>query len=603
MRRFFFLSICLLFVLLHHANAAWQTLGKITTYAKQTNGVILNTTSGAKVEITMYQPEVVRVRLAVKGTFERSWSYAIDTSRDRKTAIANVKETIDTIEISNPVGTKVIIKKQNCLINIYDADGNLIVEDDSAKPLSFNPENGASETSKKRKDVELYYGFGEKALPISRHNQYMVMWNTDTFAYPPGLDPIYQSIPFFIALHQTKAYGIFLNNTHRTYFDMGKQDPLRYTFGTSGGELDYFVFTGGKERTPKNVLRDYTQLTGTTSLPPLWALGNQQSRWSYTPEAKVREIANLFVENKIPLDVLYLDIDYMNGFRVFTWDNKKFSDPKKLISDLREKGIRTVVIIDPGIKVDQGYYVYKDGVEKNVFVKTKEGKELHANVWPGVCAFPDFTKKEVREWFGMFYKQHFEEGIAGFWNDMNEPGVFIPNETNEPHHYHHPLKTFPLDTIHDGDGLKGDHSRYHNVYGMQMARATFEASKKLQPDKRPFVLTRAGFAGVQRYSAVWTGDNQATWDHLALTIPMLTNLGVSGVPFVGADVGGFTGNPSPELYARWLQAAALTPFLRSHSEIASKAQEPFAFGEDFTKINRATIELRYSFLPYLYTHF
>jgi alpha-glucosidase len=583
--------------------AAWQTIGNVTTYTKQTNGITISTTSGAKISVTLFQPAVVRVRLAPKGIFEPDFSYAIDYSRDRHTAIANMRETRDAIEITNPLGTKVIIRRANCLVSIYDKDNNLIVEDDAANPLRFNKENGAAEVSKKRTDVELYYGFGEKAMPMSRHGQSIVMWNTDTFGYPIGLDPIYQSIPFFISLKNGNAYGVFLNNTHRTYFDMGKQDPSRYTFGVPDGELDYFIFTGGKERTPKKVLQDYTELTGTTPLPPIWALGNQQSRWSYTPESKVREIANKFRENKIPIDVIYLDIDYMDGFRVFTWSNKNFPDPKKLVSDLRAQGIRTVLIIDPGIKVDENYYVYKDGVEKGMFVRTTDGKELHAIVWPGVCAFPDFTNSKVREWFGSFYQKHLDEGIAGFWNDMNEPGVFIPNETKEPFIYHHPKKTFPLDAKHDADKLKGTHSRYHNVYGMQMARSTFEGLKKLSPSKRPFVLTRAGFAGIQRFSAVWTGDNVASWEHMALSIPMLTNMSVSGIPFVGADVGGFTGNPSPELYARWLQAAILTPFLRSHSELASNSQEPFAFGEEFTKINRATIELRYRFLPYLYTLF
>lgn len=584
-------------------NAAWQNVGRVTGYTKQTNGIVLSTTSGAKVSVIFFQPEVVRVRLASKGFFERDFSYAIDYSLDRHTALSNVHERRDIIELSNPLGTKIIIHRQNCLINIYDKDGKAVVLDDSAYPMSFNKESGAAEVSKKRTDVELYYGFGEKAMPMSRHNQSMVMWNTDTFAYPPGLDPIYQSIPFFIALKEGKAYGIFLNNTHRTYFDMGKQDPMRYTFGVPDGELDYFVFTGSKERSPSNVLKDYSDLTGRTPLPPIWALGNQQSRWSYTPESKVREIASKFRENKIPLDVIYLDIDYMDGFRVFTWNKERFPDPKKMISDLRSQGIRTVLIIDPGIKVDEKYNVYRDGVEKGVFVKTADGKELHANVWPGVCAFPDFTDKKAREWFGSFYQQHLVEGISGFWNDMNEPGVFIPSDVNEPNTYHHPRKTFALDSKHNGDGFPGTHSRYHNIYGMQMARSTFEALRKLNTQLRPFVLTRAGFSGVQRFSAVWTGDNQATWDHLALTIPMLTNLSVSGVPFVGADVGGFTGNPSGELYARWLQAASLTPFLRSHSELASNAQEPYAFGDEFTKINRTTIEQRYKLLPYLYTLF
>jgi alpha-glucosidase len=605
MKRFYSIIVFLflLFSFFKQTPAAWQTVGRVTTYTKQTNGIIISTTSGAKISVTLFQPEVVRVRLAPKGIFEPDFSYAADYSRERHTAIANVRDTRDTIEITNPLGTKVTIRRTNCLISVYDKENNLIVEDDDANPLRFNKENGAAEISKKRTDVELYYGFGEKAMPMSRHGQSIVMWNTDTFGYPIGLDPIYQSIPFFIALKNGNAYGVFLNNTHRTYFDMGKQDPSRYTFGVPGGELDYFIFTGGNQRTPKKVLQDYTELTGRTPLPPIWALGNQQSRWSYSPESKVREIANKFRENKIPIDVIYLDIDYMDGFRVFTWSNKNFPDPKKLIGDLRSQGIKTVLIIDPGIKVDENYYIYKDGVEKGMFVKTADGKELHAIVWPGSCAFPDFTNSKVREWFGSLYQKHLDEGIAGFWNDMNEPGIFIPNEIKEPFIYHHPRKTFPLDAAHNADKLKGTHARYHNVYGMQMARSTFEGLKKLNPSKRPFVLTRAGFAGIQRFSAVWTGDNVASWEHLALTIPMLTNMGVSGIPFVGSDVGGFTGNPSPELYARWLQAAALTPFLRSHSEIASNAQEPFAFGDEFTKINRGTIELRYRFLPYLYTLF
>jgi alpha-glucosidase len=458
------------------------------------------------------------------------------------------------------------------------------------------------------------------------------MWNTDTYGYPRGLDPIYQSIGFYIALRQENsaqgtqptggtqgaqasaatqptrprrgvAYGLFFDNTSRAYFDMGKTDTARVTFGAPGGELNYYVFTGGKERTPKNVLHDYTELTGRAPLPPVWALGNQQSRWSYYPEARVREVARGFRESRIPADVIYLDIDYMDGFRVFTWNRERFPDPAKMISDLREQGFRVVVIIDPGIKVDPNYFAYKDGQSGGHFVKNADGSELHATVWPGVCAFPDFTDPRAREWFGSLYKKNLDEGIAGFWNDMNEPGVFLSEETPKPDIYHHPSKTFPLDARHAGDGEPGAHARYHNVYGMQMARSTFEGLKKLRPDARPFVLTRAGYAGVQRYSAVWTGDNVASWDHLRLSLTMLLNLGVSGVPLIGSDVGGFSGNPTPELYARWLQAAALSPFLRSHSEAGSNPHEPYSFGEEFTRINRASVELRYRLLPYLYTLF
>lgn len=598
------LTFCLLGT---EARAAWRAAGDVRTVTRQTDGVVLTLTSGARVAVTFRDLETVRVRLAPSGTFERDLSYAVE-SKDRKTVAAKVTETRDEIRISSLNGTTIVVKRRPFLVSVIDAQGHTVVEADPARPASFDPDTGAVETSLKRVEWETYYGLGEKAgATLSRDTQQFVMWNTDTYGYPRGLDPIYQSIGFYIALRHVKprgyAYGLFLDNTSRTYFDMGKTDPARVTFGAASGELNYYLFTGGEEHSPKKVLRDYTDLTGRTPLPPLWALGNQQSRWSYYPEARVREVARGFRESKIPADVIYLDIDYMDGFRVFTWNRQHFPDPSKLIADLRAEGFRTVVIIDPGIKVDPNYFAYKEGQAGGHFVREADGSELHASVWPGVCAFPDFTDPKAREWFGSLYKKNLDEGIAGFWNDMNEPGVFLSDETPKPDTYHHPMKTFPLGAKHAGDGMPGTHARYHNVYGMQMARSTFEGLKKLRPGERPFVLTRAGYAGVQRYSAVWTGDNVASWDHLRLSIPMLLNLGVSGVPLVGADVGGFSGNPSPELYARWLQAAALTPFLRSHSESGSKPHEPYSYGEEFTKINRASIELRYRLLPYLYTLF
>jgi alpha-glucosidase len=606
------------------ARAAWHAAGDVRAVERRADGVVLALTSGARVSVTFADIETVRVRLAPGGRFGRDFSYAVEP-KDRKTVAADVTETRDEIRISSLNGTTVRIKRRPFLVAVLDGAGRTVVEDDPARPPTFDPETGAVESSKRRVEWETYYGLGEKAgATVSRDTQQFVMWNTDTYGYPRGLDPIYQSIGFYIALRQDEnraqdaqpaggaraprqrrgvAYGLFFDNTSRAYFDMGKSDPARVTFGAASGELNYYVFTGGRERTPKNVLRDYTDLTGRAPLPPVWALGNQQSRWSYYPEARVREVARGFRESRIPADVIYLDIDYMDGFRVFTWNRERFPDPSKMISDLREQGFRVVVIVDPGIKVDPNYFAYKDGQAGGHFVKNSDGSELHARVWPGVCAFPDFTDPKAREWFGSLYKSNLDEGVAGFWNDMNEPGVFLSEETPKPDIYHHPMKTFPLTARHAGDGEPGAHARYHNVYGMQMARSTFEGLRRLRPDARPFVLTRAGYAGVQRYSAVWTGDNVASWDHLRLSLTMLLNMGVSGVPVVGSDVGGFSGNPTPELYARWLQAAALTPFLRSHSEAGSNPHEPYSFGEEFTKINRASVELRYRLLPYLYTLF
>ena len=586
--------------------ASLRSIGNVTSVTRpKTNGVVLSTTSRAKVSIDFFDIDVIRIRVAPNGVFEREFSYAIDYSADRHTPKTSVSQTASLVTLANYYGAKVVITRAPFAIRILDENGATVVGDDASRPILVDPDTGEIQASKTRNgEVETYYGFGEKAFAeMSRNGKFIVNWNTDTFSYPIGTDPVYQSIPFFYALRDGKAYGLFFNNTYRTWFDMGKSAPGRYSFGADGGELDYFVFTGGKTRSPKKVLEDYANLTGKTPLPPIWALGNHQSRWSYFPEQRVREIDEGFRSRKIPADVIHLDIDYMDGYRVFTWDKTRFPNPKKMIADLNADGFQTVLIIDPGIKVDPNYSAYAEGKRLGMFVKNPDGTELNRNVWPQASAFPDFTDPKARDWFGAQFKGHIDEGVAGFWNDMNEPGVFLDDKTPKPDTFHHPDKTFPYDTPHFGEGVGGTHKRYHNVYGMQMARSTFDGVKKLRPGKRPFVLTRAGFAGIQRFSAVWTGDNYASWDQLALTIPMLTNLSVSGVPFVGSDVGGFNDRPSGELYTRWLQAAALTPFLRSHSVGWSGNKEPWEYGDEFTPINRASIELRYKFLPYLYSLF
>ncbi len=589
-----------------NAPAQLKPIGDVATLVQKGAGhVAFTTTGGPLASVSFTSADVVRVRIAPSGEFEPDKSYAFDPQFKPSAVNARINERSDEIELVSPDGIRVVIKRRPFQIEIYDADNRAVLKDDPRRPVLFDPDSGEIQATKLRpSELETYYGFGEKAfIEMSRNGKHIVNWNTDTFSYPVGTDPIYQSIPFFYALYDGRTYGLFLNNTYRTFFDMGKTSPNRYTFGADGGELDYFVFVGGRNRSPQKVLEGYSNLTGRTPLPPIWALGNQQSRWSYFPEKRVKEIASGYRKHRIPADVIYLDIDYMDEYRVFTWDKERFPDPKRMISELREDGFRTVLIIDPGIKVDPNYSTYAEGRKLGMFVKDPDGSELQRDVWPKASAFPDFTDPKAREWFGRQYKAHIDEGVAGFWNDMNEPGVFMTDQTEKPEIFHHPAKTFPYDTPHVGDGVSGDHRRYHNVYGMLMTRSTFEGLKTLVPERRPFVLTRAGFAGVQRYSAVWTGDNLASWDHLAMTIPMLANMSVSGVPFVGADVGGFNDMPSGELYARWLQAAVLTPFLRSHSVGWVGNKEPWEYGEEFTEINRRTAELRYQILPYLYTLF
>jgi alpha-glucosidase len=370
----------------------------------------------------------------------------------------------------------------------------------------------------------------------------------------------------------------------------------------------YFIY--GPELT--SIAQQYMHLTGKPELPPKWALGFHQCRWSYYPESRVIELADTFRKMKIPCDSIYLDIDYMQGYRCFTWNHKYFPNPKKMLGNLSKKGFHTVVMIDPGLKSDDpDYWVYQEGLKKDAFCKRPDGELMKGPVWPSECVFPDYTNPKVRDWWGSLYKELYnEQGISGFWNDMNEPAVFSVN-----------TKTFPEDVRHDYDGLQKSHKAAHNIYGMQMSRASVEGLKKLQPKKRPFLLTRATFSGGQRYAAVWTGDNHSDWGHLRTANRQCQRLSISGFSLVGSDVGGFAGQPDGELMVRWLQLAAFHPVYRVHSignnidgavqvegeeiaklEAANRLdQEPWAYGEPFTKYARQAIELRYRLIAYLYS--
>ena len=401
----------------------------------------------------------------------------------------------------------------------------------------------------------------------------------------PTTDPLYVTIPFFIGLRDGRAYGIFFDNTWRSTFDMGADSRDRYSFGAENGEMNYYFFYGPD---PKTVIERFTELVGRMPLPARWAIGYHQSRYSYYPDKQVRWIANSFRELHIPCDALFLDIHYMDGYRVFTWNKSRFPDPPGMIADLRKEGFRIVTIVDPGVKVDPNYWVYQQGLAGDDFVKMPDGKVFTGNVWPGLSAWPDFTEEKVRTWWGSLYKGLMSDGVAGFWNDMNEPAVFSPT------------KTMPLDAVFYDHGLHSPQAKVHNVYGMEMSRATHDGMLKIQPHERPLVITRDTYAGGQRYAAVWTGDNSSTWEHLGISLPELMNMGLSGLTLVGADIGGFAKSATPELYTRWLEAGVFYPYCRTHTELGSRNQEPWSYGERLTEINRRSIELRYRLLPYLY---
>lgn len=472
------------------------------------------------------------------------------------------------------------------------------------------------------------YGTGEQAGPLLRNGTRKVCWNTDAFGYSDQTPSLYQSHPWILAVRADgTAFGVLVETTWRCELDLASSDVRAIVVRCEGPSPAVVVIDGPSV---EEVLGKLSRLTGTMPMPPLWALGYQQCRWSYEPESRVRELAAMFRERRIPCDVLWLDIDYMDRYRCFTFDREKFPDPAALNDDLHTMGFRTVWMIDPGLAVDASYSVYAQGRAAGHFVtrtskhaslasavsdelaqrlgitptahsnQTDEDPEYHGRVWPGACAFPDFTKRSVRAWWAGLYGGFVSCGVDGVWNDMNEPAVFDG-----------PGKSMPDDNWHDADpelGGPGPHAKYHNVYGMLMVRATREGIAAANPDKRPFVLTRANFLGGHRYAATWTGDNLAQWSHLRWSVSMILNLGLSGQPFAGPDIGGFGMTTSPEMFAKWFGVGAMLPFARGHKikEWGGNFMadhEPWSFGETVEATCRRALERRYRLLPYLYTLF
>lgn len=545
----------------------------------------------ALLTITALRDDVLRIRISPTGTLGEDASWAVlDSVRHQQVKVTPENEA-DTVGFRTGK-LKVGIHRTTMQLVISDLDGHVLQEDSLANPTEFH---GTSfHVTKAMPANEHYFGLGDKVGPLDRREQAFTLWNTDAFGYQESTDPIYKSIPFFITVREGRSIGVLLDNTWRSSFDFGKTSATAYSFGAEAGPLDYYVLYGPE---PKQVVESYAWLTGPTPLPPLWSLGFQQSRYSYYPESEARRIANKLREDRIPSDVLYLDIDYQKSNRPFTVDEAKFPHFTEMVSDFKKQQFHLVVITDLHIAhlPNSSYAPYDSGVTGDHFLKNPDGSTYVGKVWPGPSVFPDFTRKVTREWWGTLYKQFTAEGVAGFWNDMNEPAIFDS-----------PGKTMP-DTVQHRIEEPGfatrttNHREIHNVYGMENSRATYEGLQAINPNLRPFVLTRASYAGGQRYAATWTGDNSATWNHLSMTTPMLLNLGLSGFAMSGADVGGFAGSPQPDLLTKWLEIAAFQPIDRDHTAKETLPQEPWVHGPDHEAIRRKYIEERYRLMPYLYT--
>lgn len=461
----------------------------------------------------------------------------------------------------------------------YSTDGHLLADFSPPLfsdygwhlPFSFQP-------------AERIYGLGERAMALDRRGHKLTLWNTEAGgSYHMVTSPLYLNIPMWMGVHEQGSYIIFIENPYRSEFDLCENPSIHFY----DGALQFYFIPGA----PSEALPRFVELTGRPPLPPRWSLGYHQSRWGYKNEKDIRDIVASFQANDLPLHVVHLDIDYMRGYRVFTVDKNRFPDLANLARDLQKQNVRLVTILDPGVKVDAKYDVYQSGLKDGTFCKMPEGEMFKAPVWPSWCAFPDFTSPSGRVWWGRQYAKMVELGISGYWHDMNEPSTFAAWGES----------TMPNAVQQDLEGRKGDHRQAHNLYGLLMNRAAFEGLRRLQPQNRPWMVTRSGWAGIGRYAWKWSGDVYGSWEMLRGTLALLIGLSMSGVYFVGSDIGGFSNHPTPELYSRWFQMASFTPFFRTHSATSLPPREPWCFDKRTLDICRAALKFRTRMLPYYYT--
>ncbi len=547
---------------------------------------------GVVLEVSAPASGIVRIRMGREKLPEDA-SWAVPAATRNARLPMKVTRNGDTVQVAAAdIGARIDLRTLRT--DVLDGSGKLLLADLAGRN-ALSPLGGFRMRGRMSGDDHIF-GLGDKTGTFDRKGGAYTMWNSDTYKFTQATDPLYKTIPFFMTVSDRgQAYGMFLDNTWRTTFDFGKSERSVLSISGEGGPVDYYVMAGPA---PKDVLQQYAHLTGAAPLMPQWALGFQQSKWSYKSDAEVRAIAQRLRSERIPSDVIYMDIDYQDRSRPFTVNRTAFPDLRQLATELRGQGVRLVLITDPHIAnaPGQGYAAYDSGAAQDVFLKLPGGRYYSGDVWPGAAVFPDFSRAQARRWWGDLYAGFLDDGVAGFWNDMNEPSIFNV-----------PSKTMPLDVVHriesdDFAPRRTSHAEMHNVYGQLNSRATYEGLTRLQPDVRPFVLTRATYAGGQRYAATWTGDNVSSWQHLKMGVQQLVNLGLSGFSYSGNDVGGYAGeHPSPELLTRWFQLGAFMPLFRAHAETGRPDQEPWVGDAAQVEIRRRFISERYRLMPYLYS--
>ena len=553
--------------------------------------------------ITAVTEEIIHVFCGLNSPTPHS--FAIEGNKNRKVGV-----------IANWMNSYLIISTPKTAVYVYDdfhlhflkSDGTLICADYKGRReaqgaavltkeaiaqarmeghvMADGLTHHAIEVVKRMEGDEVFYGLGDKYSFLNKKGYEFEMWNSDIpDPHYESMRSLYKSIPFFIVHRPDVDYGIFFDNHFRTQFDLGKENSGYYFFSADDGNLDYYLISG---ESIADVVSGYTYLTGTTPLPQLWTLGYQQCRWSYETRDELMAVAKGMRDNEIPCDVLYCDIDYMDNFKVFTWGEKQYPRHREMLDDLKQQGFKVVTIIDPGVKKESGYPIYEQGMVNQFFVHAPDGSVYENVVWPGDSVFPDFGRRAVRNWWADNQRLMTDDGVAGIWNDMNEPASFRGE--------------IPQDVVFCDEERRTTHAEMHNVYGSLMSKATYEGIRR-HTGKRPFVITRACYSGAQKYTTGWTGDNQSHWSHLRYSIAQLCSLGLSGMAFIGTDVGGFGANCTPELLVRWTQVGCFTPLFRNHAAKGTRHQEPWAFDAQTLAICRKYIRLRYRLIPYLYDCF
>ena len=567
-----------------------SSFSRITSAKPLPNGIELRD-GPLTMRITALRDDVLRIRASRTGVLPEDASWAV--LPEARSASVRVTQDSDgsnaTTAGFHTASLRIAVNRATGILTLSDPAGHILQQD--AEPIRF--EGDRLHIAKVMPPDEHYFGLGDKTGAFDRREAAFRLWNTDAYAWQESTDPIYKAIPFYLSYRAATSLGVLIDNTWPSSFDFGKTVTDEFQYRAEAGPADMYLLYGPSA---KQVLKSYAWLTGPTPLPPLWALGFQQSRYSYLTQQRVLEVAARLRSDKIPADAVYMDIDYQVHNRPFTIDPAAFPDMAAMVRQLHAEQFHVVAITDPHIAhlPSQNYAPYDTGLAGNHFVKYPNGSLFVGPVWPGPSVFPDFAQQQTRAWWGGLYKDFVHLGIDGFWNDMNEPSVF------------NALKTMPGNVVHhiDEPGFAPratSHREIHNVYGMENSRATYDGMLTLRPDIRPFVLTRASYAGGQRYAATWTGDDSATWNHLRLTTSMLKNLGLSGFSLAGADVGGYAGTPSPELLTKWIEIAAFQPIDRDHAEKGTGDHEPWANGPQQEDIRRRFIDVRYRLLPYLYT--